>query len=1179
MKQRARLPVTLPSRLRLLIAALAIVFLAELVAEETLEFLLSLLLPWRERVTLEIINAALLAFLIAPVLWWFAIRPLRRIAVAHLQAATVLAQAADGIITINAQGLVQSFNKAAEHNFEYTAGEVIGKPVTLLMPERYRDAHHGGFDRVRAGGEPRLLGKTVELHGLTKNGREFPIELSLTTWKAGRDAFFTAIVRNITERKRMEDAAREAQESLHALIQASPLPITAMDPEGTVRLWNPAAERILGWREEEVLGRSLPIVPAGKQEEFRALRERVIQGEGLAGTEVRRQKKDGTPLDVAIWAAPLHDSNGHSTGIMAVVADITERKRAEERLRLQSAALEAAANAVLITDREGCITWVNPAFTRLTGYIPEEVIGRSPHVLKSGKHPQAFYRTLWDTILAGQVWQREMVNRRKDGSLFTEEQTITPVRGERAEITHFVSINHDITQRKQAEEALAERTRQLEAIRAVTAEITRELDLTALLELITRRAAELVGVGTGAVYLWDEASQRLVTQAWIGYGAWRGDVRMYLVGEGVAGTVAQRREGMIVNDYRTSLYAAHPFLEHARSTAVLAEPLLYADRLLGVIVVSNDGTDRRFTDEDGNILRLFASQAAIAIENVRLYSAAEARADELRTLREIDQAIRARLDLPAVLYAVVAGAMKLLGTQHTQIILWDEANRTLHYGAALGTGADRVRSQHFELGKGIIGLVAQTRQPMMVNDYQASSYALPEFSDVVATLTVPILFEDRLLGVLHSHTTTPGKGFKADDLRRFSMLASQAAIAIENARLFDQVARGKAEWEQTFDSLSDSVALIDAEYRLVRVNRALAARLNTTPGALVGQPCYAALHGVETPWVGCPHHHTLTTGKAMTQEVEDPGLGKTFLVTTSPVGNGEGQARGCVYIARDVTALKHLEAEAQQRQRFEDLSRAKSGFITTMSHELRTPLNSILGFSQLLLEQTATLLSEKQGRYLAHIHQSGQHLLQLITDILDLSKVEAGKLVLEPQILPVASTLEDTLVIARGLANKKGQEIGVEIEPDLPSLRADPVRLKQILFNLLSNGVKFTPEHGRITVTARAVTEDRRPETGSAPGFPSPVGWLEIAVRDTGVGIKAEDLPRLFEEFVQLEATATMHHEGTGLGLALTKRLVELHGGRIWAESEGKGRGSTFTVVLPFFFKGPGEGEGAKRKT
>jgi len=697
----------------------------------------------------------------------------------------------------------------------------------------------------------------------------------------------------------------------------------------------------------------------------------------------------------------------------------------EQHLSLRSTALESAANAIVITDREGRITWVNPAFTRLTGYTAAEAIGRNPRLLKSGQHDPAFYRKMWETILAGQVWHGELVNRRKDGRLYHEEQTITPVRHADGTISHFIGIKQDIsertqrdralreseakfrdlvektsdwvweidernrytyasprvrdilgyapeellgktpfdlmpkeeaarvaelfapiaadkkpfvlldnvclhkdgrpvvvetsgtpifdgrgvfrgyrgmdrdvTRRRRAEQALAERTRQLESVRAVSEEIARELDLTSLLDLVHRRAAELVGARRGAILLWDEVNQCLVTRAWHGYESWVSDVRLRL-GEGVAGVVAERREGLIVNDYRACPYAHPLFLERSLDAAVLCEPLLYRDRLLGAIILAGSPGDRQFTGEDLRVLRLFAVQAAIAIENARLY-----------------QEIR----------------------QHA-------------------------------------------------------------------------------------------------------------------AMLEERVQERTAELE---------------------------------------------------------------------------------------------------------------EARAQA----EEASRHKSEFLANMSHELRTPLNSIIGFAQLLQEQHAGPLTEKQARYAGHIQDAGLHLLDLVNDILDLTKVEAGKLGLQCEVLPVAPLLEEVQVIARTLANKKDQAFELRVQPALPPLRSDPVRFKQICLNLLSNAVKFTPRGGRITLTARQVTEERRPDGEAASRPSSPVPCLEIRVSDTGMGIKRDDLPRLFQEFTQLEPAAIKRHEGTGLGLALTRRLVELHGGRIWAESEGEGRGSTFTVLLPF--AGPG---------
>ncbi|MDH4099396.1 MAG: ATP-binding protein [Nitrospirota bacterium] len=231
----------------------------------------------------------------------------------------------------------------------------------------------------------------------------------------------------------------------------------------------------------------------------------------------------------------------------------------------------------------------------------------------------------------------------------------------------------------------------------------------------------------------------------------------------------------------------------------------------------------------------------------------------------------------------------------------------------------------------------------------------------------------------------------------------------------------------------------------------------------------------------------------------------------------------------------------------EELRRAdrmKSEFLTNMSHELRTPLNSIIGFSEVLTDNLYGDLNEKQQRYVSHIHMSGKHLLQLINDILDLSKVEAGKMELHYTTASIADFFETTLNSFRTQAHQKQIAITSTVE-GVDQVTADLTRLKQILFNLVSNAVKFTPEHGKITISAR------------------PVGaFVEIAVSDTGIGIRKEDQHLIFQEFRQLDASFTRKYEGTGLGLALTKKLVELHGGKIWVESE-ESQGSTFFIMLP----------------
>jgi signal transduction histidine kinase len=227
----------------------------------------------------------------------------------------------------------------------------------------------------------------------------------------------------------------------------------------------------------------------------------------------------------------------------------------------------------------------------------------------------------------------------------------------------------------------------------------------------------------------------------------------------------------------------------------------------------------------------------------------------------------------------------------------------------------------------------------------------------------------------------------------------------------------------------------------------------------------------------------------------------------------------------------------------ETASRHKSEFLANMSHELRTPLNAIIGFSQVLKEQMFGELNERQAEYVDDVLSSGQHLLTLINDILDLAKVEAGRMELQATIFPLGGALETALSMVRERATRQGVTLSSAIDPSVGLLEADERKVKQILFNLLSNAVKFTPGGGRVTLTTRALDDQ-----------------VEILVRDTGVGISGEDQVKIFEEFYQVGRAKTQ--EGTGLGLTLTKALVELHHGRLTVESE-PGVGSTFTVTLP----------------
>jgi PAS domain S-box-containing protein len=747
-----------------------------------------------------------------------------------------------------------------------------------------------------------------------------------------------------------------------------------------------------------------------------------------------------------------------------------EAEALAEGLRKVSRALEQSPASVVITDTQGTIEYINPKCTEVSGYSMGEARGQTPRIFKSGETNEATYRDLWTTISAGREWRGEFHNRKKSGDLFWETVSISPVRSSDGRITHYVAVKEDITEGKRMEETARVRTHQLEVIRSVTAEITRELDLYALLTLIVQRATALAGAASGGIYLWDEPSHVLVPHAYHGLGQLRERFPRRL-GEGLVGSVAQWRRGAIVNDYRSSPLAHQRTLDTTEITAVLAEPLVYRDRLLGVLAVHHEHGARTFGEADQDVLRLFAAQAAIAIENARLFRQEHEGRAQLEAVRAVSAEITQELDLAKALRLVAQRACALTGAAAADIDLWDKDRQLLVPNTSYGHTAPRPTTTR-RLGEGVMGTVAETRRGLIINDYRSNPIAHPDtlaHTTITASLVEPLLYRDTLLGVIGVDHETPGRTFSPQDQDLLRLFAAQAAIAIENARLHEQI--------------KDHAATLERQIQ------------------------------------------------ERTQDLE--------------------------------FALRLAEAA----------SRAKAEFLTNMSHELRTPLNGILGFSDLMLRQGQALPREKQERFLSNIHTSGQRLLELVSQLLDFTRARGGGLGLDRRPLPPAAALDEVLAEVRPITAKKGLGLRIEMAGDLPCVYADPVRFRQICFNLLTNAVKFTPVGGTISVTARTVrghldeladrqagTESCDPTGGAASSSPE---WLQLSVADTGIGIRSADLPRLFEQFAQLESAYTKRHAGSGIGLALTRQLVELHGGRIWAESAGEGKGSTFRVVIP----------------
>ncbi len=353
------------------------------------------------------------------------------------------------------------------------------------------------------------------------------------------------------------------------------------------------------------------------------------------------------------------------------------------------------------------------------------------------------------------------------------------------------------------------------------------------------------------------------------------------------------------------------------------------------------------------------------------------------------------------------------------------------------------------------------------------------------------------------------------------------------------------EFHAVLDAIPDNLTLQSPDLKIMWANKGAAGGLGKEASDLIDQHCYELWHHRSTPCESCPVQKSFKTGKSVNAETVSYD-GKIWELRAVPILDDNGKVISVVEVGRNITEAKHAAEVSIENVRLSHASKAKSEFLATMSHELRTPLNSIIGFSELLKQKTPGELNEKQEKYVDNVLISGRHLLCLINDILDLSKVEAGKIELNLERISVPVLIEESLVSIKEKAARHDIIVKKELDPKLILIEADKLRLKQVLFNLLSNAAKFSkPEGGTITIRTKKVGD-----------------MAVISVSDTGIGIREEDMGSLFKTFEQLDSGFSRKYGGTGLGLAISKRLLELHGGRIKAESR-YGEGSTFTFYLP----------------
>jgi signal transduction histidine kinase len=764
--------------------------------------------------------------------------------------------------------------------------------------------------------------------------------------------------------------------------------------------------------------------------------------------------------------------------------------------------------------------------------------------------------------------------------------------------------NRDLT------EALDQQTATSEILRVISSSPT---NIEPVLDALVRSATRFCGAHDAQIFL-SEGDNLRVTAHHGPISQDLGSVRRLERGTVVGRSLLDRRAIHVADLQAEvqEFPEGSEFARRLGHRTILSVPLLRESAAIGVIQLRRAEVNP-FSDKQAALLQTFADQAVIAIENVRLFTELQEKNQALTEAHaQVTEALeqqtatsellkvigRSTFDLQPVFETLAENAVRLCGATQSSIFRFDgQVLRVVATHNASSEVRGFLEQNPIAPGRQSgSARAALERRTIHIHDAQSDpeyTYGVTQVHPLRTVLAIPMLRANDLLGVIFIYREEV-QPFTDSQVALMETFADQAAIATENARLLSELQRRTQELTRSvgeLTALGEVGRVLSSTLNLETVLQTVVLRANElarTAGCTIWE--YDTAH--EEFRLRASHYAdpddaailqalgraaTIRRGQGVTTRVVDRREAvqiadiTTDVTYESPIRRplidaghrgllgvpllSEDEVIGVLTVTRKIpgefepatvrllstfatqsalaiqNARLFLEIEDKSRQ-LEVASRHKSEFLANMSHELRTPLNAILGFSEVLAEGMFGEVNDKQAEYLRDILESGRHLLSLINDILDLSKIEAGRMELEPTDFDVPSAIDNALALVRERAGRRGITLGRQIDGRVGMIRADERKVKQVVLNLLSNAIKFTPEGGRIDVRA-AVNE----------------GAVEVSVADTGVGIAPEDQDKVFEEFRQV-GTADKKVEGTGLGLALSRKFVELHGGRIWVKSD-----------------------------
>ncbi|MBT3322629.1 MAG: GAF domain-containing protein [Anaerolineae bacterium] len=727
--------------------------------------------------------------------------------------------------------------------------------------------------------------------------------------------------------------------------------------------------------------------------------------------------------------------------------------------------------------------------------------------------------------------------------------------------------------------------KRLEILNAMSAEVSANLETEKIYHAIYEAATRLMPVESFEIALYNEEEKQIKSVHHVIQNRHLAQKEIPLDSNPIGKVMTTGKAILLSNITDTKVFGTSISAQAKMPFSILAVPMRTGDQVVGVLVAQS-AQHGIYTDDDQQILSTLGNQGIIAIQNGRLFAETQTLTETLeqrvvertaeleseqrntKTLLDILTEVSSSLDLDLALNQTLALLNETVGAEQGTVMLLNPEDNLLHYRAGYGYLSNvksNGKSFKLKVGEGLAGWVVKHRDAILIDDLDQDERWVPRKDDFQrhrSAVAAPLMVGEDIIGVLLVFNRKVNF-FDPDQLILINVIAGQVAVAINNANLYKLIREQaerlghmlRSEQEEAtrsqaiLEAVADGVLVTDSENRISFMN-ASAEKILSIEGEKVKTQTLKDFSGLfgkaANTW------HEIIRGWSENPSLYQEGdtyaeqltleNGRIVLVHLAPVMIRTKDFLGTVSIFRDITHQVEVD-------------RLKSEFVATVSHELRTPMTSIRGYVDILLMGAAGALSENQTHFLDIIRENTERLNILVTDLLDISRIESGKITLSPQPIVLKELAEDaiTSILRRSQEDEKPMAFSLEVEPDLPSVYADADRTRQIVNNLVENAYNYTPENGKIIVQLHKAKE---------------ADEVQIDIQDNGVGIAVNDQEQVFERFYRGEDPLVLATPGTGLGLPIVKQLVEMHNGHIWVKSSGKdGEGSVFSFTLPVYSK------------